>query len=500
MAITGVSPNLSTLVQSVLDINKQLVDLERQLGTGQKADNYAGLGPQSGITVALNSRLAAYSSFDDTIANVGTTVSLQQSVLQQIADIGSAVKSSAAQPNFGLDSSGQTAVQKSAQDQLDLVLSLLNSQGANGYLFSGSGLDQASVDSADHILNGNGAQAGLKQVIDERHQADLGADGLGRLVIPPAVGTTLSISEDVAGSPYGLKLAGVNSTLTGGTVGGPSGSPAAISVDIGATNPNVGDAITFTFNMPDGTTGTLRLTATASTTPGPNEFTIGATAAATAVNLQAAVTAGVANIGTTSLSAASAMAASNDFFDDPPLRVPGPGFDTATTQVAGTSADTVIWYTGENGPGTPRSTATARIDPTLTVSYGTRANEQGIRWIVQNIAALAATSYSASDSNASASYAALNQRVYAALAVPAGVQRIQDIQVSLASAQTAMSATEAQHKQTSNILANMLQSIEGVDPNEIGSKILSLQTSLSASLSTTARLAQLNLVNYLPSA
>ena len=43
----------------------------------------------------------------------------------------------------------------------------------------------------------------------------------------------------------------------------------------------------------------------------------------------------------------------------------------------------------------------------------------------------------------------------------------------------------------------MLQSIEGVDQNTVGAQILSLQTSLSASLSTTARLSQLSLLNYL---
>ena len=81
------------------------------------------------------------------------------------------------------------------------------------------------------------------------------------------------------------------------------------------------------------------------------------------------------------------MAASNDFFDDPPQRVSGSPA-TATALVDGTSANTVIWYTGDDGSGSARSTATARIDPSMTVSYGTRANEQGIRWIVQNVAAL----------------------------------------------------------------------------------------------------------------
>ena len=45
-------------------------------------------------------------------------------------------------------------------------------------------MNQPSVASTNDILNGNGTQAGLTQVIAERQQADLGANGLGRLVIP----------------------------------------------------------------------------------------------------------------------------------------------------------------------------------------------------------------------------------------------------------------------------------------------------------------------------
>ena len=496
MTVSGISSNIVPLIQSALDINKQLADLQQQLGSGQKADTYAGLGSQSGIAIALNAQLSAIKSFNDTMANVATSISIQQAVLQQVASIGSTVQSATLQSSFAVDSTGQTTSQKTVQSQLDQILSLLNTQGGNGYLFSGSGLNQPSVDTADHVLNGNGAQAGLKQVIAERNQADLGADGLGRLVIPAAAGTTVAVSEDAASSPFGLKLAGVNSTLAGATVTGPAGSPAAISVNLGATNPNNGDAITYTFSLPDGTNQTLQLQATTSAPPGPNQFTIGATPAATAANLQAALTAGVSRIGSTSLSAASAMAASNDFFGDPPQRVSGSPF-TATALVNGTSANTVFWYTGEDGAGSARSTATARIDPSTTVSYGTRANEQGIRWIVQNIAALAATSYASSDPNASASYAALNQRIYSALGVPAGVQNITDIESSLASVQTVMKTTQSQHQQTSNMLTTMQQSIEGVDINQVGAQILSLQTSLSASLSTTARMASLNLLNYL---
>src|SRR5471032_1837470 len=318
MTVSGVSSNIAPLIQSALDINKQLADLQRQLGSGQKADTYAGLGSQSGIAVALNAQLSAIKSFNDTMTNAGTSISIQQAVLQQIGSIGSTVQGATLQPSFAVDGTGQTTDQKSAQSQLDQILSLLNTQGGNGYLFSGSGLNQPSVDTADHILNGNGSQAGLKQVIAERNQADLGADGLGRLVIPPTGGGTMvSMNEDVAGSPFGLKLAGVNSTLTGATVTGPSGSPSGISVDLSAATLNNGDSITFTFALPDGTSQTLKLEATTSTTPGANQFTIGASPNVTAANLQAALTAGVSQLAGRSLSAASAIVASDNFFDDP---------------------------------------------------------------------------------------------------------------------------------------------------------------------------------------
>src|SRR6185437_1450354 len=297
MTITGVSSNMAPLIQSALDINKQLDDLQLQLASGQKSQTYAGLGPQSGVAVSLNAQLAAISGFNDTMTIVGTTISQQQLVLQQIASLGNTVQTSTVQPSYAIDSTGQTSEQKTAADQLQQILSLLNTRGTNGYLFSGSGVNQPSVDTVDHILNGNGAAAGLKQVIAERNQADLGADGLGRLVIPAASGTTVAVNEDVAGSPFGLKLAAVSSSLTGATVTGPTGSLDTISVALGASNPTNGDSVTYTFTLPDGTSQTLQLQATTSATPGPNQFTIGATPAATAINLQAALTAGVRQIG-----------------------------------------------------------------------------------------------------------------------------------------------------------------------------------------------------------
>ena len=57
----------------------------------------------------------------------------------------------------------------------------------------------------------------------------------------------------------------------------------------------------------------------------------------------------------------------------------GPPFDTATTLIDGTPTDTLAWYQGEAGASPARSTAFARVDSSITVSYGMRANEQAMR-------------------------------------------------------------------------------------------------------------------------
>ena len=309
------------------------------------------------------------------------------------------------------------------------------------------------------------------------------------------------MAEDAV-SPFGFKLAGATSTLTGATVTGPAGSPATFSVDLGATNPNNGDTLQLRFTLPDGSSESITLTATTSTSPGPNQFSIGATPAATAANLQGALTTAVGQLADTSLTAASAVTAANDFFNvdaaHPPQRVAGPPFDTATSLVAGTSANTVTWYTGEAGSDPARGTATARVDPSITVSYGMRANEQGIRFMVQNVAALAAMTFSQTDPNAVARATALGQRVGTALDVPPGTQKIEDIESELAGAQTTLAAATDRHKQTKSTLSDMLGQITGVSNEEVASEILALQTRLQASMQTTALLAQTSLVNYLP--
>jgi hypothetical protein len=388
--------------------------------------------------------------------------------------------------------------QRAARSQLDEILGLLNTPAGDRYLFSGRAGDKPATDKLDHILNGDGAKAGLRQIIAERNQADLGANGLGRLTIPSAVGSLVSLAEETPPTIFGMKLASVSS-LNGATVTGPTGSPASIGVNFTA-NPNPGDAITFALALPDGTTQQLKLTATNASPPAAGEFTIGANPNATAANLQASLTAAVGKLAATSLSAASAMAAADNFFNvgsgQPPLRVSGSPF-TATALTAGTAANTVSWYTGEMSTDLARGTAVAKVDDALSVAYGARANEQAIRSTIASIAVFASMTFSPNDANATGRFAALSERVRSGLADPNGQQKIQDIQAELAFAQSTMKDATQRQQQRKMMLGDLLQSIEQTPQEQVAAQILALQTRLEASLQTTSILYRLSIVNYL---
>jgi flagellar hook-associated protein 3 FlgL len=629
MSITSIGYATSPLGQAIQSLNNQMTTLSQQLATGAKSNNYAGMGLNESFAIAARSQLANISAFTDTISNVSTSIQSANNALQAISNLGGQVQSSAASTPQTLDSSGQTIAQENAKAELSSMVGILNTPSGDRYLFSGNAIYTPATVPADEMLNGTTTQAGLKTVMVERAQAD-GAvpGGTGRLVItnPSATPTVVSVAEDAAGSPFGLKLSQVTSSLTGATVTGPSGSPAAISIDLGATNPSSGDQISFTFNQPDGTTASVQLTATTTSPPPTGSFLIGSTPAATAANLNTALNTAIGTVANTTLVAASAIEAGDNFFntasvatgntpvtnqavpptaitaatalsgstgtdslapgftagdtitvngttltfvngaagsgqisttttvgdllsaidsitgtstpstidggvveihtDDasslsittlpsgalarlgfsgssitapvPPLRVSGSPLSSATSLVAGTSANTVQWYTGNSGPGSARASSTARVDSAITVQYGAQANESAIRSQLQSIAVFAAFTVSPTGANSAAQISAISQRIATNLTPQPGQQTIADIQTDFARAQTVMKDTSARQAQTQTMLQTMVDNTETVSTQQVASEILALQTALQASYQTTSMMSQLTLTKYLP--
>jgi flagellin-like hook-associated protein FlgL len=320
MSISSINYGSSVLGAQIRNINQQLTDLSTQLSTGKLSQNYSGMGTNEGFAIASRSQLSNIAAYTDTITNVNVNISLANTALQSLATIRNTTQTAAASTSQNLTSSGQTVAQQTAASQFQSMLGVLSTQSGNRYLFSGTAVNTPPVATADDILNGTTTQAGLKTVMAERQQADLGTNGMGRLMVSspaplPAAAASIQVAEDAAGSPFGLKLAAVSSTLTGATVTSPSGSPAAISVDLGATNPADGDNLNFQFTLPDGSSEQIKLTASSATPTPAGSFAIGATPSATAANLGNALTSAIGNLASTALVAASAVAAGDNFFN-----------------------------------------------------------------------------------------------------------------------------------------------------------------------------------------
>ncbi len=354
MSISSINYANSLLGLSVQNISNQLANLSTQLSTQTKSTNYAGMGVNEGFAIAARAQLSNISAFSTSMTNINTDINAANTALQSFSTVIGQVQSNASSSPQNLTSTGQTIGQQNANSELSALVGMLNTQVGTRYLFSGTAINTQAVASADEILNGTTTQAGLKQVITERQQADLGANGMGRVTVtapvaapatPPASSTLTTLSEDNAVSQFGLKLNSISTTSTvPGVVSGPSGSPAAVSVDFAGGQPASGDTFSVTFNEPDGTTDSVTLTATSANPVPAGSFAIGATPSDTAANFSTALTSAVSTLANTSLVAASAVAAGDNFFNTdssamgtPVANQAGNAITGATALMAGTS-------------------------------------------------------------------------------------------------------------------------------------------------------------------
>ncbi|MHB8816487.1 MAG: flagellin, partial [Steroidobacteraceae bacterium] len=137
MSITGPGSITAANLTAQTNMFTQLNTLSEQLGTGQAAQTYSGLGSQAGLALELGAQLSAINGYSSTATTVGTTLSIAQSVLNALGNVGNSVgQSMTQQGTFALDNNGKTATQESAASYLDQITSLLNTQAGGNYLFS----------------------------------------------------------------------------------------------------------------------------------------------------------------------------------------------------------------------------------------------------------------------------------------------------------------------------------------------------------------------------
>lgn len=318
---------------------------------------------------------------------------------------------------------------------------------------------------------------------------------------------TFAIGADAGESARNLTAALAGKAVVGAQSASPpgaaaalaGGNPASATVTVGA-GLKAGDSVQITLGLRDGTSKTLSLKAGDGSQAG--SFAIGATAAATAANLSAALAGALDSTARTDLAASSATRAASDFFagsSSPglsPRRVATDAAGNAAGYLADPSGRTVIWYKGDDTSVDPRRTATVPVSRDQSVAIGVQANEAGFRATLSGLAVLATTSFGTTEAD-TPRFDAYSARVQAQLRPGDGRPSVQGIasELSLASAQIATQKT--QNTATKSMLEKTVDGVETVSTEETAAKLLSLQNQLQASYQATSMLAKLSLTNYL---
>ena len=471
-------------------MRSQLDDLTRQLATGKRAETLGRLGPGRATSLSLRASLGQAETFASVIQRGETRAALMSGALDQITRIGSDARSDALAARGASGAVTPAAGQTGARARLDSTIAALNSDFDGQYLFSGSAATTRPVIAARDMLEGVAGASGINQMADERRRADAG-NGLGRMTVVQA-GSTITLSEEAAGLPFGLKLAGVVNGL-GGAAAAVGGSPSALSVAFSGV-PAQGEMLEIAVSLPDGTVERLRLKA--GSTNGIGNFAIGADATATAANFSAALDTTLRDLVATKLAGASGIVAAQDFFDGssnvPARRIAGPPFETATGFAAPGSVPTVLWYVGDDDPAVdPRETQSATVDRGVTLAVGARANETPLRAVLAGLAALAA-----GPEQSIGAFQATADRA-AALLPAMGTAAGREIVTEIGIARQGMAQARERHAQVGAVMTAALGAVEDAPLEEVSVAILSLQTRLEASYQVTASLGRLSLADYL---
>jgi flagellar hook-associated protein 3 FlgL len=484
-----------------VEMRRQMDDLQRQIATGQKSATYGGLGLERRTSLDSRGKIATLQGYETTIQTGQIRVSVLSKNVERLSQIATQTRNDIIVPKFDIGADGKTTAQRNAENRFKEVVDLLNSDVNGRFIFSGRSSDIEPVEAYETIINGDASRAGAKQIIAERRAANVGADGLGRLGVGTNTGLQqIDVTKDSA-IPFGFSISAMTHNLTG------SSAPTALSA--GTTSgfrltlggqPNVGQAINITLTLPNGSTQSFALKARSSLeSAADGTFAIGANAAATFTNIDTAIRAKIGELAAGPLASFGAQDGAKNFFTSsvasPPSRVPAPP-ETATALVAGTPANTVIWYKGEDDGSPDRGTTSLRVDKTQNVGIGARANEPALANLLGQLGILISTSFTNTVPEQK-KYDALSNDVLAGLDQSNTQQSLQTMVVEIGTAGAIMKGAKDRHVATRNMLDDVVAGVENASTEEVAASLLALQTKMQASYQTTSILSKLSLVNYL---
>ena len=448
----------------------------------------------------FRAQINSVEGYQSAIEQANLQISMMNIAIERIVDIGSEVSGSAKGTEYDITSDNQSVAQKTARTLAKEMLSLLDSEVDGDYVFSGKTSDVEPVLSYQQIVHGQNGEDGLLVVTDERIRADAGADGRGRVALSN-VANNFTITEEA--TDFGVKLNSVSNSLQNVAVTGPTGAPASISIDV-TGKPAVGEVLSVTLNMPDGSHEVIELVASDGiTTPGEGKFSISGSDDDIAAAIQSEFALQLEKTVATSGEASSRIQAAKDMFltagGAEPKRVVGSPPETATTLDTATAAGkpTVQWYVGDNDGQPSRETATARVDSRLDVSYGARANEDSIATQLSYMMAFSLPNYELDSSLDKNRYAEFADAISSGLSSSQKANVVKTIGTEIGVASKVMNDAKTRHTTSLGTLMTMRDGVEGINKEEVAAKIMTIRNTIDASYQATSMLYNLSLTKYI---
>ena len=143
MNVTGAAASaarglLAELSGNVGSINAKLTQVGEEVSTGLVSTTYAGLGSGALTSLNLRPQMAQNDAISDGITAATSQMGVTQTVMTQIASLAQGVMTSlSAAGGTGTGATGLDDIAAQARDAFSSVVSLLNTQDGDTYIFSG---------------------------------------------------------------------------------------------------------------------------------------------------------------------------------------------------------------------------------------------------------------------------------------------------------------------------------------------------------------------------
>jgi flagellar hook-associated protein 3 FlgL len=215
--IISTYPPVSYGLVGELSANSELVKtkldtLTEQSASGLVSSDYAGLGEGAKVALDLTAEANQEQSYASSITSTDNVISVTQTAMNQLSSIASNFSSQL----DNLTNGGVDTLAASAQQALQQVAGLLDTQVGNTYVFGGQYSDSQPVPDPSAILS-SGFYTQINQAVAQLSTANAATDvpGQAQQAATETIAATLAIAQsNVAGtSPFSASLSQPAATL-----------------------------------------------------------------------------------------------------------------------------------------------------------------------------------------------------------------------------------------------------------------------------------------------